>query len=80
MKALGLAQGKLEKPSESMLKSPTDGMMYGYSSVLQSARIAVAPPEEMPLGPATLLRKFRDFNPRLYSRNPQKLMKELAKC
>ena len=71
MKGLGLAQGKLEKPSESMLKSPTNDMLYGYSSVLQSARIVAATPEEMPLGLATLLRKFWDFNPELYSRNPQ---------
>ena len=80
MKAPGLAQGKLEKPSKSMLKSSIDGTLHGYSSVLQSARNVVAAPEEMPLGPATLLRKFRDFNLGLYSRNPQKPTKELAKC
>ena len=66
MKAPGLAQSKLEKPIESMLKFPNDGTMYGYSSALQSARNVVAAPEEMLLGPATLLRKFRDFNPGLY--------------
>lgn len=79
MKALGLAQGKLEKPSESMLKSPTDGTLYGCSSALQSARNVVAAPEEMLLGPATLIRKFRDFNSGLYSRNSQKPTKKLTK-
>ena len=58
MKAPGLAQGKLEKPSESMLKFPTDGMLYGYSSVLKSARNVVAAPEEMSLWPTTLLKKL----------------------
>ena len=58
MKAPELAQGKLEKPYESMLKSPNDGTMYSYSSALQSARNVVVAPEEMLLGPAALLRKF----------------------
>ena len=80
MKVPGLAQGKLEKPSESMLKSLIDGTLYGCSSVLQSARNVVAAPEEMPLGTATLLRKFWDFNRELYLRSPQKPTKELAKC
>ena len=80
MKAPGLSQGKLEKPFESMLKSPTDGMLYGYRFALQFSRNDAAAPEEMLVGHATLLRKFRDFNPRLYSRNPKKPKKELAKC
>ena len=58
MKTPGLAQGKLEKPSESMLKSPTDGTLYGYSFVLQSARNATGALKEMLLWFATLLRKF----------------------
>ena len=70
MKAPRLAQGKLEKPSKSMLKFPTDGTLHGCSFALQYARNVVVAPEEMPLEPATLLRKFWDFNPELYSRNP----------
>ena len=42
MKAPRLAQSKLEKPIESILKSPTDGTLYGYSSAMQSARNVVA--------------------------------------
>ena len=79
MKAPGLAQGKLEKSSESMLKSPIDGTLYDYRSALQSARNVAPAPEEMLLGLATLLRKFRKFNHGLYSRNPKKPTKELAK-
>ena len=80
MKEPGLAQGKLEKPFESMLKSLIDGTLYGYSSTLQSTRNVGVAPEEMLLGPATLLIKLWDFNPRLYSRNPQKPSKDLSKC
>ena len=63
MKALGLAQGKLEKPFESLLKFPTDGTLYGCIFPLQSASNVVATPNELLLGPATLLRKFWDSNP-----------------
>ena len=76
--ALGPTQGRLEYFS-TQAEMTLQLALHGYGAALLCPKMLLRADFGLLVWPLPLLRKFRGFNPRLYSQNPQNIAKELAK-